>query len=297
MKTKQEIITFLQNEPLIEWRLSSASIDWNSLRNAECKSLFFGVGLCTAKEPAFAVPFDILQFFLVAEKLRRFLLLGKIIVLVADRHALTNSFMSEELVDKLTKKTTNLFEKIIQNFQLSSFEIRKASEMFSENQVNKLFPQVIGMPNQYLAQELADVLWMQKHDGLIVKLGWTIDGSPISSGHDERFFDWEIRKLSLSPISFFFTHAGRTFDRHRQKTSPYISVRREHRLFLDAHENVTHKLKNAQEVWGDESLGGATKHLANIARCFESLFGNFQGMTLSEKIQFIMDKATKGATV
>ena len=34
-------------------------------------TLFFGVGLCTSKEPADAIPFDILAFFLEAEKLRK----------------------------------------------------------------------------------------------------------------------------------------------------------------------------------------------------------------------------------
>lgn len=297
MKTKEEIITFLQNEPLIEWRLSAATIDWNTLRRAQGASLFFGVGLCTAKEPAVAIPFDILAFFLVAEKLKRFLDLSKIIVLIADRHALTNPFMTAQIVDTLTQKTETLFHNLIQKLHLDSFEIRRASTMLSTAQTTSLVPDGIPKENPYLTQEIADVVWMSEHDRLILKLGWTIDSALSPSGHDERFFDLVMRPILPHSVSFLFTQAGRTFDRHRQKVSPYISVAGEHRLLLTPSELVAPTLRAAEKQWGDVHMGGARKHLGNIIRLFEQLFGHLPAMTFEEKLQHVLNVTMKGEGV
>ena len=81
--------------------ISHAFIDWPSLLHTRNPSIFFGVGLCTSREPAVALPFDILSFFFLAEKLRRELSLDTIFVLIANEHALTNKFMTEEIVNKL----------------------------------------------------------------------------------------------------------------------------------------------------------------------------------------------------
>ncbi len=296
MKTKQEIMMFLQNEPLIEWRLSTGSIDWDSLMNSQGKSLFFGIGLCTSKEPSAGVPFDILQFFLIAEKLRQFFELRKVIVLIADRHALTNSFMTKEIVKELCMQTESLLNAIIEKFQLQSFEIKKASTMMSEAQRVSLSPKT-SLSNQYLIEEVSDVLWLMREEKLAIKLGWTIDGSISSPGHDERFFDREIEKFLSRPISFIFTHAGRSFDRHRQKVCPYIAIRGENRIILSPNEHVAEKLHVAHETWGDSSLGGTKRHLANIVRLFESLFGHLSSMTLDEKVQHVLDRALKGEVV
>lgn len=297
MKTKNEIITFLKNETLLEWKLSCASIDWKSILQAEGSSMFFGVGLCTSKEPVSAVPFDILAFFLEAEKLRRFFDLKKIIVLIADRHALTNPFMSREQVDKLGQNTISIFERVIRNFNLQSFEIRKASVMLSATQLNNILPPNIKRANQYLVQEIADVIWMITHDNLALKLGWSIDSALEISGHDERFFDLTMKELLPRKISFLFTTSGRTFDKHRQKASPYISIKGEHRLLLTPGERVEAKLHEAEMLWSDKHFGGARKHLANIIRSFEELFGHLPGMPFEQKLQHIVDVSMKGVSI
>jgi len=297
MKTKDQIMTFLKNDPLIEWKLSCAAMDWHAALRAEGATLFFGVGLCTSKESAAAIPFDILAFFLEAEKLRRFFELKKVIVLIADRHALTNSFMSKEQVDKLSQRTISIFEGIIRNFDLTSFEIRKASLMLPEAELKNILPTDIKLPNQYLIQEIADVLWMIKHDNLALKLGWSIDSALEASGHDERFFDLTMKEFLPRQISFLFTTAGRTFDKHRQKVSPYISVQGEHRLLLNPGECVADKLHEAEMLWDDKHFGGARKHLSNIIRSFEDLFGHLAGLSFEQKLQHILDTSMKGVSI
>ncbi|MBI3956238.1 hypothetical protein HY339_03190 [Candidatus Gottesmanbacteria bacterium] len=294
MKTKEDIITFLQNEPLIEWKLSVDTIDWLSLTHAKGGSLFFGVGLCTAKEAAAAIPFDILTFFLVAEKLKKFFELARVIVLIADRHARTNTFMTQPIVEQRTRITHSLFDRVIQNLHLRSFEVRRASHMLSADEAMSIVPESVRRPNQYLAQEIADVIWMTKRDRLTIKLGWTIDSAGSASGHDERFFDLVMRPLLPHPISFVFTQAGRTFDRHRQKASPYIATAGQPRLLLDLQENAAIKLREAEALWGDPHLGGTKKHLGNIVRLFEGLFGHLPGRSLEQKIQHVLDASLIG---
>ncbi len=68
---QNDIEQLIKQEPLLMGDISHAFIDWPSLLAAPHPSLFFGVGLCTSKEPAVAIPFDILSFFFLAEKLRR----------------------------------------------------------------------------------------------------------------------------------------------------------------------------------------------------------------------------------
>lgn len=297
MKTKDEIVAFLKNEPLLKWKLSCAAIDWQTAIRAEGTTLFFGVGLCTSKEPASAVPFDILAFFLEAEKLRRFFELGKVIVLIADRHALTNPFMNKEQVDKLSQHTISILDRIIHNFELKSFEIRKASVMLPDTELNNVLPSDIKLQNQYLVQEIADVIWMVTHDNLTLKLGWSIDNALAVSGHDERFFDLTMKKLLPRQISFLFTAAGRTFDKHRQKVSPYISVKGEHRLLLTSGERVDAKLHEAEIMWSDKHFGGARKHLANIIRSHEEIFGHLPGLSFEQKLQHIIDMSLKEVSI
>ena len=111
----------IAQEPLLMGDISHAFIDWPTLLNSSNPSLFFGVGLCTSREPAVALPFDILSFFFIAEKLWRELSLDTIFVLIADEHALTNSFMTDKLVQKLRQKMKLTFTTLIRNLQLRHF--------------------------------------------------------------------------------------------------------------------------------------------------------------------------------
>lgn len=294
MEKMEKITTFLKNNSLLEWRLSCSAIDWDSLNQAKGGSIFFGVGLCTSKEPAVAIPFDILAFFLEAEKLRKFFDLARVIVLIADTHALTNQFMTKNIVEKLSLQTITIFEHIIKNLNLASFEIRKASTMRLDSSLDTVFPTHTKLSNRYLAQEIADVIWMIRNDNLKLKLGWSIDSALEVSGNDERFFDLTMKEFLPRQISFLFTGAGRTFDIHRQKVSPYISVKGEHRLLLSPNEPIAKKIHKAEIVWSNKHFGGARKHLANIIREFENLFGHLAGLSFEQKLQHINDFAMKG---
>ena len=245
-------------------------------------SIFFGLGLCTSKKPAVAVPFDILSFFLTAESLIRQLPHLKTLVLIADTHASSNSFMNIESVAKAKQKLTNVCQKIIKNLNLNNFSIVFASEISQLPSFKKVISSLPIMDNPYLRREIADVIWLSQQENLVAKLGWSLDIKSNSKGHDERFFDLEIQKFLDKSVQFIHLEAGRTFDVTKQKASPYIAVEGENRILLDSDEKVSEKITMANK----ETLA----HLSKIVSLFEKLFGTIEASNLPSKIQFIIDK-------
>lgn len=269
-----DISNILKDEPLF---LGEFGVQSNSPA-----SIFFGLGLCTSKEPAIAVPFDILSFFLTAESLIRQIPHLKTLVLIADTHAQTNDFMDKKTLSKSKQKLTTVCQKTINNLNLNSFSIIFASQITQLPSFSKILNSLPVLENPYLRQEMADVIWLSQHENLIAKLGWSLDSKPNSKGHDERFFDLEIQKIVDKPVQFIHLEAGRTFDVAKPKASPYIAVEGENRILLESDEKVSEKITMANK----DSL----VHLSKIVSLFEKLFGEIEAESLESKIQFIIDK-------
>ena len=269
-----DISNILKDEPLFMGEFG--------MSNSTPASIFFGLGLCTSKKPAVAVPFDILSFFLTGESLNRQITHLNTLVLIADTHAATNNFMDEQTLAKSKQKLTDVCQKIIEQLNLNNFSIIFASEISLLPSFQQILSELPVIENQYLRQEIADVIWLSRHENLIAKLGWSLESKPNSKGHDERFFDLEIQKFLDKPVQFIHLEAGRTFDPLRPKVSPYIAVEGENRILLESGEKVSEKIGVANK----ESLA----HLAKIVSLFEKLFGTIDSDTLPAKIQFIIDK-------
>lgn len=283
----------IKEEPLLLGGISHVFIDVPSLHSSHNPSLFFGVGLCTSKLPAVAIPFDILSLFLLAEKLRRELVLDSVFVLIADEHAKTNSFMTDEIIQKLTNSMTATFTTIIRNLRLAHFQVLKSSSIHKDPHFQSILHSITSLPNEYLRREIADLTWFTHTKNVRLKLGWSIDNDPVPKGHDERFFDTQIRHSSSLPLSFLHCKAGRTFDPHRLKASPYIAVANEQRILLSPNEHVKEQIVAiANDATNAEPVAGVRTHLSLIVRLFESLFIRIPKQTLDEKVQFIIELCT-----
>ena len=289
-KSKLELL--LKEEPLFMGDLSREFIDWPSLLASAHPSLFFGVGLCTSKEPANAIPFDILSFFFLAEKLRRELKLNTIFVLIADEHAKTNHFMTDEIIKKLSTQMTSTFTILLRNLHLRNFQIALSSDIHKNSHFQEILHAIPPQSNEYLRWEIADLTWFTALRNVRLKLGWSMNNDPTPQGHDERFFDVQIRNVKTLPLSFIHCKAGRTFDDHRPKVSPYISVSRESRILLSKNEQAKEKLVRFCASGKSETAHGAMHHLNLIVRLFETLFIRIPKPSLAEKIQFIIDLST-----
>jgi hypothetical protein len=137
------------------------------------------------------------------------------------------------------------------------------------------------------------MMWFTQTNNVRLKLGWSINNDPIPQGHDERFFDAEIKRVcpDLS-LSFLHCKAGKTFDPKRPKTSPYIAIANEPRILLKPDENVLEKIAAAKVACNPELFRGTMSHLGLIVRLFESLFIQIPKKRVEDKIQFIIDLAT-----
>ena len=268
------ITQVIKNEPLFLGEFGTPA--------TQHESIFFGLGLCTSKQPASAIPFDILSFFLTAESITRQLPNIRTIVLIADSHAQSNPFMTPRLVKTAKSKILGISQRIVNRLSLHNFSIICASQISSLLSFQETLSRLPAIENQYLRQEIADVKWLSRHERLIAKLGWSLDRKFEAKGHDERFFDLQIQRFLDSPLQFIHLEAGRTLDSKRPKASPYISTVAENRILLERGENVTQKLSCASR--------DARQHWTKIVLLFEKLFGPTQSNSLESKMQFIIDK-------
>jgi len=281
-----EISKLFENEPLI--------INWHNikrLKNNKSGSIFFGLGLVSRNQLSVGIPFDILSFFFVSEILKNSLNLSKVIVLIADSHALSNRIFDNMQIQNQANLTLTQAQKIVRNFAFNNFEIIMASDMHKLPSFQSILSKLPKFENKYLRLEIADTLWLTNNRNLKIKIGWAISKENRTEGNDERFFDNDIIKMCPN-LSLIHLQAGRTLDSNRPKASPYLSVRNEHRILLLKNENVNEKLKTAKNNWTDKSMGGLISHLHDIVHSFENIQGRLPFNTLEQKIKFILDKAT-----
>jgi len=287
----QSVTKLVRNEALIEAGPSLDALNPNIVET-DGGSLYYGTGLTTPREISVGLPFDVLGMILTAEKLRRVGGFDNIYHHIADTHAKTNDWISEDQVDERAKQVVQTLETVKSNLDLEHFFPVLSSSFDTTPEYEEL---VEGFgdseEHEYVRREMADMEWYRVRHGVKIKLGWIIQASETEVGFDERRFDREYMRFHGTDLSFIYTKPGRTFDPSRPKASPYIKIASEGRLLLDPGENVVVTLERAVEAAnGDKHLGGARKHLESIVRLYESLYGTFGKVPLEEKIQKIIDK-------
>jgi len=281
----------VQNEPLIEVNPSIEGISPNSL--TPDGSIYYGTGLCTAKELSDALPFDVLGMVLVAEKIKRGMGMKTIYHHIADTHAKSNNIFKDEDIDHQAALVRQALEKMARNLGLENFKVLLASEFDNSEEYVEIYHGVATDKHEYVRREVADMEWYRKYKGVVVKLGWIIQASETDLGFDERVFDREYKAVTGGDLSFVYLKPGRTFDSSRPKVSPYIHIPREPRILLKADEDAKAKIAEAEKRFGDKHLGGARRHLIDIIRLYEKLFGSLGDIPFEDKIQKIIDKVTK----
>ena len=277
------------NNPLLLTRFKDQELQ-KMIQSCAGKNIFFGAGVMTQSQLSQEIPFDILAFFFTAKQLKRKLESKKVIIFVADQHALTNNLFPQKQIEKTTKFTISLFQKIIKNFSLDNFEIVRTTQLNEVQNIRDIFAKLPDFENQYLKHEVADSIWLQKFHQVEIKLGWSMSKTQRVKGHDERFFDQTIKKFCPT-MNFIHLKPGRTFDKLRPRVSPYISVADEARVLLKKGENVSKKLELAKNNCHPEVFKATQRHLSHIIRLQEQLFGPLKLMSFEEKLQTILNKA------
>ena len=279
---KDKIVSMLKNEPLIEHGFSLPMIA-DSLWSSEGCALFYGTGLCNGDCLTVGVPFDLLAIVLVAERLRRTLGLSRVIHHIADTHALCNFPEDKEGVVAKAAEFQAVMERVVAKFGLCHFSIVLASSFAASPEYDAFMRQVGGFKDEEYAQrELSDILWYQNSCGVVLKLGWAVEGFK----RDERWYDNKFTNRFGKTLSFIYTKSGRTFT---EKKVPYIATTEEDRIFLQAGEQVQAKFNHAAKHTRKNVMSGAVNYFADICRLYEKLFGRLGRGSVPHKIQQIID--------
>lgn len=262
------LTTFLENEPLIETKSSLDGIE-NEIVG---KSIYYGTGLTTAKAMSVGIPFDVLEMFLLAEKIKRHLQLERVIQLIADAHALSNPFVEPNKADALSQtitQTMGLVAKTVAN--VNSFIILRSSDLAAIPEYDELYKSIATDDHEYVRREWTDILYLKKRFDLAVKLSWIIDPKAKKVGYDERLFDLRFREITGESMSFIYALPGRTLDANRPKASPYIAIPGEKRIMLEPDERVKEKLERAKDELPEKMYNTLLKHLTHIIELFGEL--------------------------
>lgn len=282
---------FVRNEPLFEAGPTMSRIHSKTFTKPN-RSIFYGTGLCTPTELTVGLPFDILGMILVAERIRRAFGFNKVFHHIADTHAKSNGKWDETKIDDLAQWTKTTLERILKNLEFKDFIVSMASSFDKTDEFKEILQSLPDEAHEYIQREVADIEWYRRTHNVSLKLGWIIvDGG--EGGNNETLFDDRFEHEFPNSMSFAYFSPGRTFDKSRQRVSPYIVTNGENRLILEQGEDVVAKFKKAEQEFGDKYFGGARKHLEDVVHSFEKLFGNLERMSLEQKLQFILEKVLK----
>ena len=283
-------------DPLIETRPSLEAIRAAG-RQLPPGAVFVGVGLCARSRISAALPLDVLGVVLPAERVRRATGASSLVVMVADSHALSNG-LDEQLVDDHARTTQQTLELIRARFELPRMEIVRASRMHATADYQAVLSEVdrraLPADHDYFKLEVADVEYLDRTLGGIVKVGWSISPSGrLGRRQDEIAFDWRFGQWMKRGICFVYCKAGRALDDRYPKASPYVTVNPPRRVCLRQDEEVRSKLERGRELAAPSAVNGVRKHLKRLTRAYSQLVGPLEG-TLEQRVQSIISRAFSG---
>lgn len=275
-----------RTEPLVMEKYSLAELPEKLSCPPAPTSVYFGIGLTSKETISQGLPFDMLSMLFIAEKYREATRAETTICLIADSHALANLSVTRENIEKTATQTALTITRIGKKLALP-IEVIRASKIDNDKTYLEGLRQTNGIEieselREYARRELADIFYLKHARGLVLKLGWALDGN----GFDERFFDEAFRNaFPEEPMLFAYVEAGRTLDPTRPKAPPYICTNPHHRLLLELGEQVGRKLQTAARQNG-KVVGYLEKVVALCAQ--HPALAHTQELPLTDQIQAII---------
>lgn len=269
---KNEALSAIRQEGLVEYQLSAEGI-LGSSRSRPPTAIFVGTGLCTSKEISVALPLDTLGMLLPAVKIQRAVGASSVIVLIADEHARSNGSFRAAEIDEIAAANEDAFRRVASAFSLNELKVVRASHFHSTPDYLAVLEEVDGKApdseHAYFRKEVADIEFLDRTCGGIIKVGWTISGSGnMERRHDEVAFDQRFRAWMGRHVPFVYCKAGRVLDERRPKASPYVATDPARRVCLRRGEDIREKLKAAESFVAAPVVKGVRTHLGAIVRCF-----------------------------
>ncbi len=163
--------------------------------------------MTTRKAPSQGLPLDFVAYLTAAEQLRRHFGFKKIVHIIADIHALSNSFMDEDYTNKLADQIRGQAQQAAKNLGLEDlYEVRLASEFHETPEFQEVLQdaeekvRALGLPDDafsYVHSQIADMEYFVRHLNAGLKLSWILDPKKAreGKGFDERAFDRAYREI------------------------------------------------------------------------------------------------------
>lgn len=248
-------------------------------------ALLMGVGLCTPRRLARAVPLDLLGMLLPADQLRLASGARELILMVADRHALSSGF-DATAVEERARATIELLGRVQRRCRIPMRVIR-ASQFQDHDAYRRILAEVgRRRPDEhaYVQRQLADCIYFDREHGGVLKLGWTAR----SPGRlDEVALDRRLRALYEGRISFAYCKPGRTID--GRAMPPYVALTPARRVCLEPGEDQARKLHHAAD---SDGLRACRRHLKAITYSYARHVGLDRGPLEQRLAAMIADLAT-----
>ena len=286
----------VEQEPLFETQPSRSAVE-DAPASLRPSTVFAGIGLVSGALVTHALPFDVLGLLLSAEHARRALSAERLLVLVADTHALHNGAPAE-LLDQRADEYVELLSAIARSCGFAHMRIARASHWQQDDAYRRVLSNVEqrlpGATHPYVLRETADIAYVERKYGAVVKVGWALQRSRLGAHRDERLFDDTFRRWLGGGSYFVYAKAGRALDDRRQKVSPYVVSDASRRICLDPQEDVASKLARAQAEVSRSTYRGVCNHLKAVTRSYSKLVRPLSG-SVPERAQAVIDHLLSGA--
>jgi hypothetical protein len=251
-------------EPLFDARASLASLAHGGTGRRP-EAVFMGVGLCAREELSRAVPLDLLGMLLPAEIARRELGAETLLVLIADEHARENGFSQGE-VEARARAVEEALGRLREACGLRGLEVLRASSFHQAQGYQATLEAMrrkASRTHAYLLRQFADLAYLGRERGPLLKVGWALRGSDPFRQRDERILDKALRGLG-EPLECVYCKPARTLADEAPRMPPYVVKRPEARLCIDRAENAQAKLARAEREASPDTVAAFRRQLRRL---------------------------------
>ena len=279
----------IEQDPLIVSKPSRGAV---AALDESPQTIFMGVGLCTRVALSQALPIDVLGMLLPAEALRRAVAARQILVLVADAHAMTNH-LSADAVERRARLTVQTVARVARRLGLERLVVVRASWLARQDGFQQTLSGIRNVAegdyHPYVLQQVADVAYVRRTFGSMLKVGWTF-GARGQHGNDETTFDRIVEPLTAVTVAYVYGWPGRALDDRQSRAAPYVALEPSRRLIFHGREDVGRKLACAQRTSSAGTIRAVRNHLRRLTAGYARVIAPLQGASVEERVQMILER-------
>jgi hypothetical protein len=289
---RKRLLRRIRTEPLFDAPASLASLRNRLTRKPE--SIFMGVGLCARDELSRAVPLDLLGMLLPAEILRKTVEARSVVVLIADAHALENGFDPQE-VEARAAAVEAAVARARAACRLEHLEVLRASSFHPlasyRATLERMRARAHRSTHGYILRQFADLAFLDREVGPLLKVGWALRGSDPFRQRDERVWDRGLRAAGEA-VDFVYCKPGRTLADDAPRMPPYVVKRPEMRLCIDRPEDPLAKLERAMAEASRDTVSGFRRHLKRLVYTWSREVRPLPNGPIEERVAVILRQLT-----